>query len=403
MNKTLFKQTEGGSRMVRYKQQIINHCIYGDLSIPELSKLVSLSVPSVTKLLNELMDDGFVADMGKQSVAGGRQPIIYGLNPDAGYFIGVEIQNKGVKMMAMNFKGKILASEESAYCISDDSIASIDLLCERIKGFISRPEIPEDKILGIGVCLQGRVNAETGYSYSFMFVEEQPLAEMLGQRLGYNVYVDNDSRAATYGEYIMGAGAGEQVSAMLYINASWGLGLGMVFDGKLFYGKSGFAGEYGHFPMYDNEIICRCGKRGCLETEVSGSAVHRKFMERLKEGRKSILSDKYNRGEEITMDDILEAVLHEDVLAIEIIETVSHTLGQTLAGLINMFNPELLVLGGSLARVRDYMLLPMQSAVNKYGLRMVSKDTRIKFSKLGDDAIAVGGCLLARSRALNLI
>jgi len=130
------------------------------------------------------------------------------------------------------------------------------------------------------------------------------------------------------------SGVGDNVKTMLYVNASWGLGLGMVIDGKLFYGKSGFSGEYGHFPMFDNEVICRCGKRGCLETGASGSAVHRIFLERLGEGRISMLSDRFKNGEEITLEDILAAVLKEDVLAIEIMESVGHTLGKALAGLI---------------------------------------------------------------------
>lgn len=400
MNKTFFKQSEGGSRMALVKQQIINQYIYGDSSIPELSKTLMLSVPSVTKLLNELIDEGFVVELGKQQVAGGRQPCIYGLNPNAGYFVGVEVRRDKVKMKAINFKAQVIACKEDPYHITDDSLEAIDRLCAKIQAFIESLGVPEDKILGIGVCISGRVNPDAGYSYSYLFVEEQPITELLEERLGYNVYVENDSRAATYGEYI--SGVGEQSTSMLYINASWGLGLGMIVDGKLFYGKSGFSGEYGHFPMFDNEIICRCGKRGCLETEVSGLAVHRKFIEKLKMGRISILSDKFNQGEEITIDDILEAVLKEDVLAIEIIESVGHMLGKTLAGLINIFNPELIVLGGSLSRVKEYLMLPIQSAVNKYALRMVSKDTRIKFSTLGDNAIVIGGCLLARSKALNL-
>ena len=224
---------------------------------------------------------------------------------------------------------------------------------------------------------------------------------LLEERLGYTVYIENDTRAATYGEYMSGVGNSEKT--MLYINASWGLGLGMVLVGKLFYGKSGFSGEYGHFPMFDNEVICRCGKRGCLETGASGSAVHRIFLERLGEGRISMLSDKFRGGEAISLDDILSAVLKEDVLAIEIMESVGHTLGKALAGLINMFNPELIVLGGTLAATRDYLMLPVKSAINKYSLRMVSKDTEIKFSKLGESAGVVGASLLARSKLLHLL
>lgn len=402
MDRSLFTQADERNKTSLIKQQIINQYVFGgDSSITELSKALMLSVPTVTKFIWELIDEGFVNDYGKQSNVGGRQPNIYGLNPNAGYYIGVELRKDTVRMAAINFKAQIVAQREEQYVMSADSLSSIDRLCDIIRSFINRKELPKEKILAIGVSISGRVNSETGYSYSYLFVEEQPLVTMLEERLGYRVYIENDTRAATYGEYMAGAANNEKT--ILYINASWGLGLGMILDGKLFYGKSGFSGEFGHFPMLDNEVICRCGKRGCLETGASGSAVHRIFLEKLGEGRISMLSDKFKNGEKITLEDILAVVLKEDVLAIEIMESVGHTLGKALAGLINMFNPELIILGGTLAATREYLMLPVMSSINKYSLRMVSKDTTITFSKLGENAGVVGACLLARSRSLRLL
>lgn len=402
MNKSLFMQAEERNRAALLKLQIINQYVLGgDSSITELSKALMLSVPTVTKFLGELIDEGVVYDYGKQSNVGGRQPNIYGLNPNAGYFIGVELRKDTVRMATINFKAQVVANREEQYVVSGDSLDSVERLCDVIRSFIARQNLPQDKILAIGVSVSGRVNPETGYSYSYFFVEEQPLVMLLEERLGYRVYIENDTRAATYGEYMSGVGNNEKT--VLYINASWGLGLGMILDGKLFYGKSGFSGEFGHFPLLDNEVICRCGKRGCLETGASGSAVHRIFLEKLGEGRISMLSDKFRSGGQITLDDILAAVLKEDVLAIEIMESVGHTLGKALSGVINMFNPELIVLGGTLASTRDYLMLPVKSAINKYSLRMVSKDTEIRFSKLGENAGVMGACLLARSKSLCLL
>ncbi len=402
MNNSLFRQAEERNKTSLIKQQIINQYIFGgNSSIAELSKTLMLSVPTVTKFIGELMEEDLVHDYGKQSNVGGRQPNIYGLNPNAGYYVGVELRKDTVRMAAINFKAQVIANSEEKYIMSDNSLSSIDHLCDLIRSFINRKELPKEKILAIGVSISGRVNSETGYSYSYLFVEEQPLSTMLEERLGYNVYIENDTRAATYGEYMSGTGNSEKT--MLYINASWGLGLGMILDGKLFYGKSGFSGEFGHFPMLDNEVICRCGKRGCLETGASGAAVHRIFLEKLGEGRISMLSGKFKNGDKITLEDILAVVLKEDVLAIEIMESVGHTLGKALAGLINMFNPELIILGGTLATTREYLMLPVMSSINKYSLRMVSKDTRITFSKLGENAGVVGACLLARSKSLRLL
>jgi predicted NBD/HSP70 family sugar kinase len=216
-----------------------------------------------------------------------------------------------------------------------------------------------------------------------------------------HVTIDNDSRSMAYGEFMSGVVKGEK--NILFVNVSWGLGLGIITDGKLYYGKSGFSGEFGHLGVFDNEVICHCGKKGCLETEASGSFIYRRFMEKVAEGNSSILEKRIKKGETIIQEDILDAALKEDMLAIELIEEVGNTLGKHIAGLINLFNPELVIIGGAVALTGDYLLLPIRSAVKKYSLNLVSKDTQIKISKLGDRAGVVGACMLARSKMLGLI
>lgn len=402
MNTSFLRQAVEGNKNAVLKQQIINQYIQGgDFSITDISKALSLSVPTITKLIGELIDEGFVNDFGKQGTNGGRRPNIYGLNPHAGYFLGVDIKKDTVELGVIDFKGQMICYKSGTKFTLENSTQSLDKLCSIITTYIAKNDIPQDKVLSVGVNLSGRVNSKSGYSYSYFFVEEQPLTMLLEERLGCTIYIENDTRATTYGEYMCGVANNERT--MLFINASWGLGVGMIIDGKLFYGKSGFSGEFGHFPLLDNEIICRCGKRGCLETGASGSAVHRMFLEKLREGRVSTLSDKYNRGEEISLEDILDALQKEDVLAIEIMESVGHTLGKAIAGLINMFNPELIVLGGTLAIAKDYLMLPIKSAINKYSLMLVSKDTDIKLSKLGEKTGVIGACMLARSKSLDLL
>ena len=205
----------------------------------------------------------------------------------------------------------------------------------------------------------------------------------------------------TYGEYMSQGGDSDQ--DMLFINLSWGLGMGMILDGHLYYGKSGFSGEIGHFPMLDNDIICRCGKIGCLETGASGSALTRWIKERLKEGRRSPLWKIYDETGDISLQNVLDAVENEDVLAIEGIGEIGATLGRGIAGLINVFNPGLVVIGGRLIVGRDYLMLPIRTAVNKLSLSKVSTDTKIRFSRLGRSAAAIGDCLLSRAKLLELL
>jgi len=224
---------------------------------------------------------------------------------------------------------------------------------------------------------------------------------MFEEKLGIDVSIDNDSRAMAYGEYIKGRVQAEK--NIIYVNVGWGLGLGIIVNGQLYYGKSGFSGEFGHITAFENEILCHCGKKGCLETEASGSALYRKFLEKLHNGQSSLLTQQKENEDEITLNDIIDVALQEDILAIELIEEVGNTLGKHVAGLINLFNPELVIIGGTLANAGDYLILPLRSAIKKYSLNLVNKDSSIKVSKLGDKAGLLGASLLARSKFLGLI
>lgn len=402
MKNTFLQQSYDGNKTASLKKELIRlFVLNGNYSITDLSREVNISVPTMTKLIGELITEGFVLDFGKQGTSGGRRPNMYGLNPDAGYFIGVDINKDNISLGLINFKGQLIEYEPDKPFVLENTIHSLDKLCAIIKSFITKVTVSKEKILAVGVNLSGRVNSQSGFSYSFYYLDEKPLSALIEERLDYTVFIENDSRSMTYGEYMHGENS--NFKDMLFINASWGLGIGIIIDGKLYYGKSGFSGEFGHFPFFDNEIICRCGKRGCLETGASGSAMHRMFMEKLSEGRVSTLSNKFNKGEQITMEDIMDAVHKEDVLAIEIIESVGNELGKAISGLINLFNPELIVLGGTLANAKDYIMLPIKSAINKYSLIRVSKDTNIRLSKLGEKCGIMGACMLARSRTLGIL
>ena len=402
MNTSFLQKSYEGNRSASLKKDIIRLLVIGgNYSITDISKEMNTSVPTITKLIVELISEGYVLDFGKQGTNGGRRPNVYGLNPDAGYFAGVDISKDSISIGVINFKGEMTEFAGNKEFVMENTIESLDSLCSIINSFLNKLSIPRDKILSLGVNLSGRVNSESGYSYSFYFLGEKPLSMLIEERVDCPVYIENDSRAMTYGEFMMGSES--HVKNMIFINASWGLGIGIIMDGRLYYGKSGLSGEYGHFPFFDNEIICRCGKRGCLETGVSGSAIHRMFTERLKEGRVSMLSGKFNNGLEITLEDIMDALQKEDVLAIEIIECVGNEMGKAISGLINLFNPELIVLGGTLAAAKEYIMLPIRSAINKYSLILVSKDTKLKLSRLGEKCGVTGACMLVRSKTLGLL
>ena len=384
------------------KKTILRLCIQsGEYSIAALSEQINTSVPTVTKLIGELMDEGFMIELGKSGTSGGRRPSIYGLNPEAGYFIGLDIRHTHASIAVTDFKGGLVCFEDNIPFILEIDEACLHTISKNIRDFFVEHDLDWNRVLGMGISVAGRVNPKTGYSNLYSFDPDRPINRILSEDLDIPVVIENDSRAMTYGEYLSGVVKKEK--NVLFVNVSWGLGMGMILDGRLYYGTSGYSGEFGHFPLLDNDQICRCGKVGCLETGASGSALVRMISEQLQAGRASSLSRIFKDQGKVNLNDIFKAVQEEDILTIETIEKIGANLGRGLAGLINVFNPQLVVLGGKVAMAGDYLLLAVRSAVKRHAQTIANQDTAIKFSKLRNQAAPIGDCMLSRSHLLGIL
>lgn len=384
------------------KKKILGICITeGSRSLADISRELNSSIPTITKLVGELIMDGYLEDMSKIDTSGGRRPSIYGLNPSAGFFAGIDINMDEVKIAVTDFKGDLVDFTTHYGFTLSNTEESFKELCRITKEFVSQIGIDTEAILAYGLSLSGRVNYQTGESFTYHLKEGGNIREFVENELKRPVFVENNSRAMTYGEFLYGQHGYKK--DILFINVSWGLGMGMVIDGKLTYGKSGFSGEIGHFPILDNNQICQCGKIGCLETGASCSALQRMITEKLVAGRSSMLVNKFNKDRLIDLSDIMDAIREGDILAIETVEQIGLTLGRAVAGLINLFNSELVVIGGLLSSAAEYLRLPVMTAIQKYTLSTVSRETEIKFSDLGEQAGAKGACMIARSRLLDII
>ena len=398
MSNKLLKELEGGTKQAVMRKKIITHYIYnGTSTITELAKELDLSVPTVTKFIDEMCTEGYLNDYGKLETAGGRHPSLYGLNPDSGSVMGGELCATEVNIGVINFKGDMVHVKRHIPFVSSNTLQSLDEFCGIIKEFMDEVTLDKEKLLNINVNLIGRVNSDLGYSYSVFNLSERPLTEILSEKLGgFRVSIDNDTRAMAYGEFMQGIVRNEK--NVLFINVSWGLAAGIIIDGKMYKGRSGFSGEFGHNYGYDNEILCHCGKKGCIETEASGLALHRILLEQLAKGKSSIIQQMKEDVSQITLDDIIEAVEREDMLCIELVEELGMKLGTHIAGLVNIFNPEMVVIGGLLSQTGDYLIQPIASTLRKYTLNLMIYDSFIVQSKLKDKAGIVGACMVARSR-----
>ena len=384
-------------------QQILQRMIEkGPVTIPGVAEMLGVSIGTATKILASLQDGGLIRQDGKIDTESGRKPRSFDLNAEAGYYAGIDLNDKYVSFGLCDMTGRVVRSRINVEYKLENTPAALRTLCDIVDNFKGRIPGYLDRLRRVCVNIPGRVNHATGFSYTNFNFTERPLAQIFSEAFGYPVVISNDTRAMTYAEYLKDCSQGEK--NVVFVNVNWGLGIGLILDGRLYCDKSGFAGEFGHVHAYDNQIICRCGKRGCLETEVSGQALRRKLTERIRGGASSILSERVLRSETLlSLEEISDAIRREDTLCLEVIEEIGSLLGVQVAGLINIFNPELVVIGGELASTGDFLLQPLKTAVNMHALSRATRDTVIRTSRLGEESGILGACLMARSVDFGLI
>lgn len=381
------------------KKSIVSHFLKdGNATIADLCDELNLSPPKVNGLLNELIDSGYVKDYGKIDTSGGRRPNLFGLDLESGVLLGVQVKRQYINIGLTNLQKQIIHIQERVPYELKNTDESFNILISIIKKYIEESDIPKEKIISAGITLPGRINFITGYSYSFFNFGEEPLSKRIEQALGLKVYLENNTRAMALGEFWAGIVKNEK--NVLFLNLDFGIGVGILINSKVYFGKSGFAGEFGHIPVFDNDIMCHCGKIGCLETEVSGWALIVAARKRLQAGHSSILSNL--PIDKIGLDEIINAANNDDTMAIELIAELAEKLGKAMAILIDIFNPELVVLGGNLANTGEHLSLPVKVSLNKYALSLHNNDAQLKISKLNEKGGVLGVCLLARNQILAL-
>lgn len=367
----------------------------GQAFISQISEGVGLSVPTTTKYLEMLEKDGYVRKCGKVDISHGRRPVLYRLNEEAAFFVGIDPKRNSLEISICDLAGKPVVEEREELTF-ENTPEMMEHICSKCESIIGKSGIESGKIKTVAFNLSGRVNPQTGFSHSVFNFESQdePLSDILSQRLSRKVIIENDTRAMAYGE--LHAAVKGRYKDFLFLNIGWGIGLSIIIDGKLYRGMNGYSGEFGHTNAYNNEIMCHCGKKGCLETVVSGRALCAQFTERVRNGESSILEEDIRKGKAIRDVDIIYAANHDDTLAMDVIVKAGEELGKHIANLINIFNPEAVVLGGSLGLAGDFFLQSLQLSIKRYSLRLMSKGLDVVQSVLGEKAGVTGACLLAR-------
>ncbi len=347
----------------------------GAKTIPEIKDFSRLSLPTTTKLINDLVEQKLLVEAGKRESSGGRPPTSYGLNAGMGYIIGVELLLKSFRMSIINLSHEVIYEYETDNFDISNREESFQFLVSTVSNIVERRHIDSTKILGIGIGITGRVDTFKGVSYSYLNYEKS-LVEKLNKTWNYPVFIDNDTHLMAIGEQRFGLTT--EKKNILYINLSRGLGCTLISNGLIYNGEFGFAGEFGHIPFEENNITCVCGKKGCLETVVSGIALENQY-------RKAL-----DANETIQYKNILPLVKSGDEVVIGLLNTMGENLGKALSVLVQVLNPGLIIIGGRFVQVGDLMLSAIQKGLNENSLPQLISNCEVRVSALGEKTTMLG-------------
>ncbi len=367
----------------------------GELSLTNLSRTTGMSLPMVSSVVASLKHDQFVHKFrGQKSDGVGRPPFVAKLNGEAGFVLGIDIGHLNTNIVLLNLEQKVVAEVHHTSLSLEKSKEIIDSLSEDINGIVKSAGINTGRLLGIGLSVPGIVRGREGFSETYLNFGEDSVRNVLQDRWKKPVVIEHDAKAMALGERWFGRA--RHVQNALCLNIGWGLGLGVILDGKIYYGRDGYAGEFGHLQVVRGGQLCQCGKLGCLETVASGRAIAALAEKRLLEGAASKLSEAVKPGGAgIDAEQVINSAIEGDQFAIEILEEAGRYLGGGVAILINLFNPELVILGGRVSGAKHFLLDVIRTTALKQSLVQLNHDVRFVVSELGTNAGALGVAMLA--------
>lgn len=375
-----------------HRKKIMKQLYFGQsLSLAELSEGIDKSIPLTTRILNEMVEEGTVVESGLAPSTGGRRPAMYSIRQDVLFMVSVSMDQFVTRITIMDLHNRFVTPIEKINLTLPRNPESLSRLTEAVAEHIKKSGIDREKIAGVGIGMPGFVDTAKGINYSFLPSGNKSLTAYMEAALELPVLIDNDSSVIALAELRFGAARGKR--NVMVVNMGWGVGLGQVLNGTLFRGNNGFAGEFSHIPLFQNNKLCSCGKSGCLETETSLMVLIEKAKEGLAKGRVSVIRE-LPADLEAACALIIQSALQGDQFAVELISEIAFNVGQGIAVLIHILNPELVVLSGRGARAGRLWIAPVQQALSRYCIPRLAENTELVVSNFGSESELIGAAAL---------
>jgi len=351
------------------------------------------SLPLITKIINELITEGYIQETGLAPSTGGRRSLIYSLISDMFYIVTVAMDQFITRIAIVDSNNKPVNGIHKFPLPLLNNPDALYQIANIIDQEIRSSGIDKAKIAGIGIGMPGLIDSTEGINYSFISYDNNSITRYINELTQLPVFIDNDSRIIALAEKKFGA-AYNSKNAMV-INIGWGIGLGLILNSELFRGENGFSGELSHIPIFENDKLCSCGKKGCLETASSLLVVLDKIREGLQSGKQSLLQQiSVDNNYEKDLEAMIAAVLAGDQFLIGLISEAGYTIGRGVAILIHLLNPEKIILTGRGAALGKIWISPIQQALNENCIPRLAAGITINISELGYDAEIIGAACL---------
>jgi glucokinase-like ROK family protein len=358
---------------------------YGAIPRAEIARLTGLSPATVSGIATELIQENLVFEKETGDSSGGRRPIMLAINPHGGCVVGIKVMEDHALGALTDPEATLLGKQ--SYILTDTSPEYVaQSLSELVSELLSKSDNPTPNLMGVGVGLAGIVDSGQGLVRQSPFFgwNDVPLRELVQNKVNVPVYVDNDVNTLAFAEKWFGAGRG--IHDFLVVTFGRGIGLGIVVNGQFHHGAHGSAGEIGHTVVQPGGELCACGKRGCLEMYASEPAMLRQAAEAYQQGKLSSIPK--------TPEEMIALANQGEKAVQEIFSQAGQLLGQSIANLINIFNPERILINGEGVRAGNWLFNPMLAAIDEHTMPSLRKDVSIFIEPLGDDAWARGAASL---------
>ncbi|MCJ7520453.1 MAG: ROK family transcriptional regulator [Anaerolineaceae bacterium] len=373
------------------------------LSRANLSTITGLNRSTISSIISDLIDEGWVKETNYQSDKVGRPGLLLEINPGGGFAVGVEIGVDFILVVIIDFSAKVIWRKRIE---TDPNEGQIEIQEKAFKLTTEAIEIGKKECtrpLGIGIAIPGLVDVHDGvlkYAPNLHW-KDVPLRLIWTQQFHLPVFIENDANAAALGEFYYGAAQG--IDNFVYIAAGFGLGSGIIIDGKLLRGNKGYAAEVGHTTIDPEGEICSCGKRGCYETLIGPRAVIKRVKKLIsEEGSKSTILHISDDGSDgFGYDAVVDAARKNDKVALEALEEVGCNLGIVVSNLVNIFDPKMVILGGALNYAKDYIQPVVIEVVKANALQLCQEDLVITSSQLDQDSSVMGAAGLILENIWN--